>query len=43
MTYRITAKYETGEPVTFVAIGDRDALMDAQYDDGALGVTIFEE
>lgn len=42
MTYRITAKYETGA-ATYTAIGDRDALMDAAYNSGALSVTIIKE
>lgn len=37
-TWQITI--EGGE--TYTAIGERDALMDAAYDDGALGVAITE-
>jgi hypothetical protein len=36
MRYLITAKYENGATQRYVGIGDRDALMDAIYDDGAL-------
>jgi hypothetical protein len=40
MTFRITVIDETG-PRTYSAIGDRDVLMDAAYNDGALGVTVM--
>jgi hypothetical protein len=39
MSYLITAKTAT-ETVTYPAVGNRDALMDAAYQAGALGVTI---
>ena len=39
MAFLITAKNSDGEK-TYSAVGDRDALMDKAYDDGALGVTI---
>jgi hypothetical protein len=42
MTYRITAKYPTG-CASYTAIGDRDSLMDALYDNGALSVTIIKD
>ena len=40
MTYLITVTDETG-PRTYTAIGDRNSLMDAAYDDGALALTIM--
>jgi hypothetical protein len=40
-SYRITVRTAT-QAVTYIAIGDRDALMDAAYDDGALTLTIIE-
>jgi hypothetical protein len=40
MTFRITARTSAGS-TTYTAIGDRDALIDAAYDDGALGVTVM--
>jgi hypothetical protein len=40
MAFRITVVDETG-PRTYTAIGNRDALMDAAYDQGALGVTVL--
>ncbi|MEH6434334.1 hypothetical protein [Massilia sp. DD77] len=43
MAYRITIKDENDRPQTYIAIGDRDALMDAAYDDGALSVSIIKE
>lgn len=39
MSYLITAKTET-DAVTYVAIGDRDKLMDAAYDSGAVVLVI---
>lgn len=36
--YRITVDGHR----SYIAIGNRDALMDAAYDDGALTVSIFE-
>ncbi|GAB3416817.1 hypothetical protein NX774_12045 [Massilia agilis] len=39
MRYLITVRDESGER-TYDAIGNRDALMDAAYDAGALGVSI---
>lgn len=39
MRYLITVRTAEGER-TYPAIGDRDALMDAAYDDGALSLTI---
>jgi hypothetical protein len=41
MSYRITARTSAGS--TYTAIGDRDALIDAAYDDGALGVTVMAQ
>lgn len=42
MRFRITIVTEPGaEPITRTAIGDRDALQDAAYDEGALGVTLI--
>ena len=38
MIYRITINGER----SYIAIGNRDALMDAAYDDGALTLTIIE-
>lgn len=38
MKFQITARTAT-ETITYTAIGNRDALMDAAYDAGALGVT----
>lgn len=43
MAYRITIKDENNQPQTYTAIGDRDALMDAAYDSGALSVTLIKE
>ena len=41
MAFRITVIDSVGAtPRTYTAIGDRDALMDAEYDGGALGVTV---
>lgn len=41
MAFRITAIDSAGaEPRTYTAIGSRDALMDSEYDRGALGVTV---
>jgi hypothetical protein len=40
MAFRITVTDETGSR-TYTATGDRDALMDAAYDKGALGVTVL--
>jgi hypothetical protein len=42
MTFRITARNSAGS-TTYTAIGDRDALIDAAYDDGALGVTVMAQ
>jgi hypothetical protein len=39
MKYQITARTATAVH-TYSAIGDRDALMDAAYDRGALSVTV---
>jgi len=39
MAFRITVIDETGKR-TYSAIGDRNALLDAAYDAGALGVTV---
>jgi len=40
MAFRITVIDSAGaKPRTYTAIGNRDALMDAEYDAGALGVT----
>lgn len=41
-TWRITARTAAGS-TTYTEIGRRDALIDAAYDNGALGVAIFEE
>lgn len=42
--YRITVRFApSDEGITYTAIGWRDALIDAAYDNGALGVAIFEE
>lgn len=38
MRYRITARTAAGTR-TYTAIGQLGALLDAAYDDGALGVT----
>jgi hypothetical protein len=40
MTYLIKIKTEFGSS-SYSAIGDRDALMDAAYNAGALGVTVM--
>lgn len=41
MKFRITTQDAPGaEPVTYIAIGNRNALMDAAYDSGALAVSI---
>jgi len=41
MRFRITICTAAGAaPSTYTAIGDRDALIDAAYDAGALGVTL---
>jgi hypothetical protein len=37
-SYRITINGQR----SYIAIGDRDALMDAAYDEGAEGVSIVE-
>lgn len=39
MSYLITVR-NAGGARTYVAIGERDVLMDAAYDAGALGVSI---
>jgi len=36
MTFRITYKNAAGATHTLVQTGDRDTLMDAAYDDGAM-------
>lgn len=41
-TWRITVRWRASS-TTYTAIGRRDALIDAAYDNGALGVAIFEE
>ena len=40
MTFLITARTATSVH-TYTAIGNRDALIDAAYDAGALGVTVM--
>jgi hypothetical protein len=41
MKFRITTQTAPdAQPVTYIAIGNRDALMDAAYDSGALAVSI---
>lgn len=41
MKFRITTQAGPGAaPVSYIAIGDRNALMDAAYDGGALAVSI---
>ncbi|MGO4379666.1 hypothetical protein AB4Z19_15425 [Pseudoduganella sp. RAF19] len=40
MKYRITVKTEGGSR-TYSAIGDLGLLVDAEYDAGALGVTVM--
>jgi len=41
MAFRITVIDSAGaSPRTYAAIGNRDTLMDAAYDAGALGVTV---
>jgi hypothetical protein len=43
MAFRITVIESIGaEPRTYIEVGDRDSLMDAAYDNGALGVTVLE-
>ena len=43
MAFRITViDAPNAAPRTYTAIGNRDALMDAAYDEGALGVTVLE-
>lgn len=42
MRFRITTQTAAGSQ-TYSAIGDRDALLDAAYDNGALGVTVIPE
>lgn len=42
--YRITVRFQpTDKGITYTAIGQRDKLVDAAYDHGAMGLTIFEE
>lgn len=42
MAFRITVKDENDVILrSYTAIGNRDALMDAEYDAGALGVTVL--
>lgn len=44
MRYRITICIAAGAaPISYTAIGDRDALQDAAYDDGAMGVSVILE
>ena len=44
MRYRITIVTAPGVvPSTYTAIGDRNALQDAAYEAGALGVTMMAE
>jgi hypothetical protein len=41
MAFRITAIDSIGaDPRIYIQIGDRDALMDDEYDRGALGVSV---
>jgi hypothetical protein len=41
--YHITVRFAPLENgVTYTAIGQRDALINAAYDHGAMGVTILE-
>ncbi|HEY8606601.1 MAG TPA: hypothetical protein VIM12_05745 [Noviherbaspirillum sp.] len=40
MKYQLTLARPGQPPEHRIAIGDGDALMDAAYDEGALGVTI---
>lgn len=42
MKFTVTIKTASGA-VTYTAIGSRDELMDAAYDNGALGVTVRPE
>ncbi len=42
MRFRITTRTAAGSE-TYSAIGDRDQLLDAAYDAGALGVTLVAE
>lgn len=42
MCFRITTRTATST-TTYTAIGDRDALIDAAYEAGALGVTLVVE
>jgi len=42
MAFRITVIDSAGiKQRPYIAIGNRDALMDAEYDAGALGVTVL--
>jgi len=42
MAFRITVIDSAGAPPrTYIEVGDRDTLMDAEYDAGALGVTVL--
>lgn len=41
MKFLITAEFADGLRVTYPGIGSRDALQDAAYDAGALGVSIM--
>ncbi|WP_268907164.1 hypothetical protein [Collimonas humicola] len=41
MSFQITIKTQDGGTETYSDIGDRNALMDAAYDAGALGVTVM--
>jgi len=44
MRYRITIVTEPGaEPISYSAIGTLNALQDAAYDDGAMGVSVIVE
>lgn len=40
MTFRITVKYEDKPPHTYIETGNRDELMDREYDRGALVLSI---
>lgn len=40
MKFLVTAKYADAAPQRYLAIGNRDKIMDAAYDAGALVVSI---
>lgn len=40
LSYWITVRDDNGKPRTYTGIGDRGALIDAAYDEGAKGVFI---